>query len=102
MRTVYKYNLEVKDGPQTITMPDFIICHLAMQGNRLCLWADVDTESSTRVRTFQVYGTGHEINGYRKYIGTVHAGPFVWHVFEATEPLKFADVMNELLGVPEK
>jgi len=58
------------------------------QENTLCLWALVDPEAETEIRTFQIFGTGHPIDCdmgiERNYIGTAQkmGGSLIWHVFE--------------------
>ena len=56
----------------------------------VCLWAMSNTDESRKVRRFfRIYGTGRPIEedpADLDYIGTVQTGPFVWHVFERTEP----------------
>jgi hypothetical protein len=55
----------------------------------ICFWALVDpSEPESEVRTFEIRGTGHEIQfemGYDlKYVSTVHleGGALVFHIFE--------------------
>jgi hypothetical protein len=48
-----------------------------------CIWALVDPRAKKIERQFQIVGTGHEeVTDYHHYIGTVHEGKFVWHLFE--------------------
>lgn len=90
MKTVWKYTLEIVDGPQNIAMPTGAeILTAKEQQGALCLWAlanDTSHQSSTiEKRTFVVYGTGHRIREENaKYVGTVltYGGHFVWHIFE--------------------
>lgn len=83
--TVWKYPLK-GTGEQTIEMPSGSrILHIAMQHNRVRLWALVDPEMPMVGRVLRIYGTGHEmpdVPGF--YWGTfmVDDGDFVFHVFE--------------------
>lgn len=57
-------------------------CSFQMQGNFPAFWMEVDEANPTEVRTFRVFGTGHEVtNGY-EYRGTAIDGPLVWHLYE--------------------
>ncbi len=84
--TIHKYECAVRHYT-TITMPTGArILHAGIQKTmHVCLWALVDkAETTTQERNIVIYDTGHPItNGLSlKYIGTVHDGPYVWHVFE--------------------
>ena len=79
MKTVYKYKigsgeLQLPYGAKVLTA--------AMQGNEICLWAEVDDEAVPEHRTFYVYGTGHIVPEDSCYVATVFDGAFVWHVYE--------------------
>ena len=81
MKTIWKYKIDVVDGPQIIDIPiDADI--VKIEGG--FFWAIVDTEIELEERIFFVHGTGHEITDSRckYYIGTWFEGPFVWHLFE--------------------
>lgn len=49
------------------------------------VWAIVNPEQPTETRTFQVFGTGHDLPRGACHIGTYDADPFVWHVFELVD-----------------
>lgn len=84
MRTIWKFELE--DGK--VKMPACaVIRHVGCQRTTVCIWAEVVSDAPLETRTFEVFGTGHEIpvsKGQRyRYLGTAQdfAG-FVWHVYE--------------------
>lgn len=58
------------------------------QNEEVCLWALVIPNSDKEDKTFEIFGTGHNIycdmGIERKFIGTTQAldGRLVWHVFE--------------------
>jgi hypothetical protein len=93
-KVIYKYELEITDT-QTVKMPAVIsnmLCAM-MQGDKLCVWAEVEANWPLTDREFKVVGTGHEIDfatdaysdshteSHFKYINTVMQGPFVWHIY---------------------
>jgi len=85
--TIWKFTLQATDI-QTIKMPKGakILC-VQTQNEIPCLWAIVDPSASMEDRTFSIYGTGHNIDGYdRKYLGTFQLlkGNFIGHLFEQT------------------
>ena len=89
MRTIYKYKLDVVER-QTIDMPETAkILKVAVQGDDICLWAQVNTNYLKGKRSFAVVGTGSEISDSirsHKYIDSVQmmkgVFEFVWHVYE--------------------
>lgn len=53
------------------------------------IWAIVDPGAERELRTFEIRGTGHEIEDGAVYVGTFEqrrygTTTFVWHVFETT------------------
>ena len=54
------------------------------QNDEVVIWALVDPKAPLETRRFNIHPTGYsEVSGLETYIGTVHIGSFVWHVFEA-------------------
>ena len=86
MRTIYKYALEITDR-QEIKLPHGAkILHVGMQGETLCLWAQVRAENSLAGRVIWVFGTGNPMDEgaalTATYLGTVMDRMFVWHVYD--------------------
>jgi len=84
MKTIYKYELELTDDP-VIEMPfKANVLSVGVQGNKIVVWAEVDTALSKQPRQFYIRGTGHPLDGTEKrFLGTVlYAGGLVWHVYE--------------------
>lgn len=87
MKRIYKWTLEITDS-QVLALPEGAkILTVQMQGRALRLWALIDpTVAKVRQRTFEVFGTGHDMDEWpRDYIGTVQQPvgvDLVWHVFE--------------------
>lgn len=87
MRTVWKYELSLVDGPQCRPMPrGATVLHARDQYGDPCLWAEVDPSRTLVDRWFVVEGTGHPIEHDGVYVGTAmsHGGALVWHIFETT------------------
>lgn len=89
MITIHKYGLRIVDT-QTLPLPrDHRILSVQEQRGEVCVWALVDTDSPPVSVRFWIVGTGHPFPhelAYAKedtYLGTVQAGPLVWHVFAA-------------------
>lgn len=87
-KTIWKFELETKDG-QEIHMPAGAeILTVQTQGTNPCMWALVDPEEKNQIRYFEVFEIGHSINfgmGVgRNYVGTYQlmGGSLVFHVFE--------------------
>lgn len=86
MSRVFKFPLKVTDQPQSLTLPvGAQIVLVAPQREQLCIWIDLNTDSSMQeLRRFAVHGTGHDIGDGEKHVGSVLMEPFVWHVYEVT------------------
>lgn len=85
MNQVWKYLIGPTHHrrPFTIPMPTGArIMTLAVQDGQVALWALVDPVQTPEKRTFEIFGTGWEIDGRLTYIGTWQEPPFVWHLFE--------------------
>lgn len=86
MRTIYKYELEVK-GVQVLEIPEgAIIRCVQVQFGVPCLWAEVDSRSPKEKRTIEIFGTGHDIPAELRlsYISTfqMDSGALVFHAYE--------------------
>lgn len=78
--------------------------HVALQNGEIHVWALVADSGKKRTERFRMYGTGQPIEGVNalglivgsvpRYLGTVHQGDLVWHVFH--EPR--AASVDALLG----
>lgn len=87
-KTIWKYELDVTDHVQIDLPVTAEPLYLAMQYDRVCLWALVDPDASVSTRHFRFFGTGQEIDDSDpSYIGTVMmaGGGLVFHLFEVTK-----------------
>lgn len=89
MFQVWKFDLKVTDFA-VVKMPEGAKVLSAAErgefGNRLDVWALVDTEAPMRDRLFRVVGTGHPFPDAEdcRFVATVHTRVgLVWHLFEA-------------------
>jgi len=54
-----------------------------LQGDTLCIWAEVNTDAEMIDKQFIIIGTGKELTGEEgSFIDTIFQGPFVWHVYQ--------------------
>jgi hypothetical protein len=93
MKKVYKYVLPKAfwDEGVKVTMPrgaELLSCQV--QHGEITIWALVDLTEDDVVRTFRVFGTGHDVPDaltFHHYVGTVQFmnGQLVFHVFEVTK-----------------
>lgn len=89
MKVVYKYPVPLLDN-FTLPLPDGAeILHVAEQGpSAPYLWALIDPTAPTRLRTFRLAGTGHNIFQpvANKHVATffVNGGGLVFHLFDVT------------------
>jgi len=85
MKTIYKYEIPANRDP--IRMPiNSKILTVKYQGEKICVWAEVDKNEEMYERSFDVFGTGHDMNDSpvwnREYLGTVFMADLVFHVYE--------------------
>lgn len=54
-----------------------------LQGDELCLWAEVCPKNPLTKYDFKIRGTGHQYlpSDGLEYLSTVQQGYFAWHVF---------------------
>lgn len=82
MKTIYKFTLRISDE-QILEIPnDGEILSVQMQNGEPQIWVMVESDDYITQRHFRIFGTGHEVSGNLKFIGTVHIETFVWHLFE--------------------
>lgn len=83
VRTIHKYVLPFFDRVPLRMPADANVLSVGEQGGRVCLWAEVDTDTYAETRAFCLRGTGNPLDGTEgRFIGTVQIGLFVWHVYE--------------------
>jgi hypothetical protein len=88
MKTIYKYQIEVKHNFSLILPAKAEILTVQMQNATPYIWVLADLKISSEERFFEVFGTGHEIpydmGIDRKYIGTFQmmGGSLIFHLFE--------------------
>lgn len=85
MPMILKHLLLPSLAPQTIHLsPAADILSVGAQNGELFIWALHHTDKLIESRQFIVVPTGVKVSGItrRSHIGTIHAPPFVWHVFE--------------------
>lgn len=91
METIWKFEIEPKDGVIEIMMPkDAEVLSTGAIGDNVFVWAKFSTDEGTESepRYFEVFGTGHNIpvdmGIDREFIGTafMYDGSLVWHIFE--------------------
>ncbi|MCY4128801.1 MAG: hypothetical protein OXG15_06110 [Gammaproteobacteria bacterium] len=88
MRSIWKYQLNRENTEQVITMQKgFVPLHVGLDpAGDMCIWGLVDEQAPLCNCRVIVYGTGgltldsHDTI-LSDYVGTVHDGLFVWHVF---------------------
>lgn len=85
-KTIWKFTLETTDI-QRVEMPENaqILC-IQTQNEEPCILALVEPKNATVKRTFEIFGTGHNVpsNAERNYVGTyqLRNGSLVFHCFE--------------------
>lgn len=83
MRTIHKYPIEIKYGPQVIKTLDgpFVHFNKAFDGN-FYIWVEGNIAAPKRERHFAIVGTGHGIEPTYQHLATAIDDAFVWHLYE--------------------
>jgi len=83
MKTIYKYELAMKDE-QVLSLPaDAKVLSVQAQGVQVFAWVSLDTKKPERDRKIYIAGTGNPIDCEGlQHLATVQVGPMVWHFFE--------------------
>jgi hypothetical protein len=88
MKTIYKYEISLIAvsllGHDHLMLPaGGIVLSVQIQGDNLCLWAEVDVDQPLVSRYFTVVGTGNAVPKENPiYWATVQKDDVVWHVYE--------------------
>lgn len=87
-KTIWKFRLLITDIQQISLPKGSEVLTVQVQDGYACMWALVNLGEEPETRSFEVFGTGHNIppvgpNG-RRYVGTFQlgGGRLVFHVFE--------------------
>lgn len=83
MRNIHKYILMASTSTVVHLPVDAQVVHCAKQDSYICIWVMLDlSQPPTVSRTFEVVGTGWDIEDGRVHVGSLLDGGFVWHVLE--------------------
>lgn len=87
---IFKYEIPITDEIVCMELPDkYGLCDIQNQGDKIYMWAVIDTHAPLIKRYFKVIGTGHQITGIEHlYFLRTIAMPngLVWHIFEVEKP----------------
>lgn len=87
MKTVYKYEMSMPHIVTTRLPVDAKFIHFgADELNQLSMWFEIDTEQNAFIdREFHIVGTEHPIDFKGYHLGSLIAGPYVWHLYEVMD-----------------
>jgi hypothetical protein len=82
VRRIYRYEVPVDDRPHTVQAGPPLRVE-ARDVSTVEFWAE-DFDGFEPSRTFQVFGTGHDVPPTARWCGTTSRTPegLVWHLFE--------------------
>ena len=83
-KVVWKYVVAPisQPGRYSISLPvGATLLRFDVQGDALCVWAQVDPDTFMAMRMFHVLATG-QIFSEGVWLATVFDGPYVWHIYE--------------------
>lgn len=82
---IHKFTFSLTHDVSTFEIPAAApVRHIESQFNKLCMWVELDPFAPKIVRTFEIYGAGHNIPEGRFYVGTAQllGGDLVLHIYE--------------------
>lgn len=83
MNTVYKYPIPRGAARFELLLPEgFKFLRVGFQGERLFLWAEVNTDNTPTTVRLGLFGTGHEVPTESRHLATYDEGPFVFHLYQ--------------------
>jgi len=86
MRSVYKYQLQVKTKQSVYLPKGAQILSVQPQRDQVCIWALVDTNADPFPLDIHIYGTGHEMpeGANFRHLDTfqLENGALIFHVFQ--------------------
>jgi hypothetical protein len=91
---MYRYRVIVNDRPQVVELTHSPVRAAAgrlgvdARGTQFVdFWAEHDDDVQAVPRTFQVFGTGHQLPANARWCGTTERTPdgLVWHLYELTD-----------------
>lgn len=90
MRKIYKYELDFNHEMLATVLihAGAEILSIQVRDDKICLWAEIETNNQTECKTIKAYRTGWDIEddpSFRQYLGTVQYNDLVWHLFEMIE-----------------
>lgn len=86
MTNIFKYQIEIKDGPQPIQFPDLAILKSAIfQNGMISIYAEVNSDHKLTTKTFWIFPTGDTLpeDVYLNFLQTVHITQYnlVYHIY---------------------
>lgn len=94
-RRILKWDVPVDDHDHPIGFGDVV--HVGCQGDQYSVvqvWTDEPNDEPV-IRSARVYGTGQPIPADDEHIGSVIAGPLVWHVLTSSRTTSLRVVEEE-------
>lgn len=88
MKTIYKYQIQIRDEFKLKLPIETQILSFQVQNGRPVLWVMLDPELEREERNFRIFRTGHPIQIAEEkslhFIGTIQDEnlSLVWHLFE--------------------
>ena len=83
MKTIYKYPFEIQPSFTSEIPQDHLIVLVELQQNTPCIWMEVDKNKEwDEVKTFYIFGTGHDIPDDKVHVASFQMPPFVWHLYK--------------------
>jgi hypothetical protein len=85
-KQIWKYEVLIDDNFKIEMPSDSELLSVQMQGGEPKLWVLCDPKKDKVKRKFRLFGTGHEISGNLKFVGTFqYSSVLVFHLFEEIE-----------------
>ena len=88
-RAVLKWTVPVDDAPHKIGSGPVVLVACQSSVDTVQVWTDELDVENVKMRSVQVYGTGHDLPLFDDHLGSVITamGALVWHVYAQAEAL---------------
>lgn len=92
IRRILKWDVPVDDRDHPIGSGPVTLVACQRGADIVQVWTDESDHNNVQLRSARIYGTGQPVPAGDQHIGSVIAGPLVWHAFASDRAARLRDV----------